>query len=152
MRYCAAGGGVGASTFAGLTDTEFSSFVGGDLVKYNAVTEKWENTFQLNGAYLITGSLIVTGGAVTADSFVAGDVGTPIIDSATSLDISAATEVYITSTGDGVVIEDILVLNKVIGDAPNAPLTGSLMNSGSVDDNTKLWFFNGTEWKEVAFV
>jgi hypothetical protein len=148
----AAGVGVGASTFAGLTDTEFSSYVGGDLVKYNATTEKWENTLQLNGAYIITGSLFVTGGAVTADSFVAGDVGTPIIDSATSLDISAATEVYISSTGDGVVIEDILVLNKVIGDTPTAPLTGSLMNSGSVDDDTKLWFFNGTEWKEVAFV
>ena len=148
----ASGVGAGSSTFASLTDTEFSSFVGGDLVKYNATTEKWENGFQLNGAYVITGSLFVTGGAVTADSFVAGDVGTPIIDSATSLDISAATEVYITSTGNGVVIEDIMVLNKVIGDAPTSPLTGSLMNSGSVDDDTKLWFFNGTEWKEIAFV
>jgi len=148
----AAGGGGGSSTFAGLNDTEFSSFVGGDLVKYNATTEKWENSLQLNGAYVITGSLFVTGGAVTADSFVAGTVGSPIIDSATSLDISAATEVYITSTGNGVVIEDIMVLNKVIGDAPTAPLTGSLMNSGSVDDDTKLWFFNGTQWKEIAFV
>jgi len=148
----ASGVGAGSSTFASLTDTEFSSFVGGDLVKYNATTEKWENSLQLNGAYVITGSLFVTGGAVTADSFIAGDVGTPIIDSATSLDISAATEVYITSTGNGVVIEDIMVLNKVIGDAPTSPLTGSLMNSGSVDEDTKLWFFNGTEWKEIAFV
>ena len=48
------------------------------MVKYNATTEKWENTLQLNGAYIITGSLFVTGGAVTADSFVAGDVGAQV--------------------------------------------------------------------------
>ena len=48
----ASGVGAGSSTFASLTDTEFSSFVGGDLVKYNATTEKWENTLQLNGAYI----------------------------------------------------------------------------------------------------
>jgi len=147
----AAGGGAGASTFAGLTDTEFSSFVGGDLVKYNAVTEKWENTFQLNGAYLITGSLIVTGGAVTADSFVAGTVGSPIIDSATSLDISAATEIYLTSTGNGVVIEDILVLNPIVGDAPTSPLSGSIMASGS-DGSFKPYFWDGNSWREISLV
>jgi len=147
----AAGGGAGASTFAGLTDTQFSSFVGGDLVKYNATTEKWENTFQLNGSYVITGSLIVTGGAVTADSFVAGDVGTPIIDSATSLDISAATEIYLTSTGNGVVIEDILVLNPIVGDAPTSPLSGSIMASGS-DGSFKPYFWDGNSWREISLV
>ena len=147
----AAGAGGGSSTFGGLTDTNFSSLVGGDLVKYNATTNAWENTFQLNGSYVITGSLIVTGGAVTADSFVAGTVGSPIIESATSLDLSAATEIYLTSTGQGVVIENILVLNPIVGDAPTSPLSGSIMASGS-DGSFKPYFWDGNSWREISLV
>jgi hypothetical protein len=143
--------GGGSTTLDDLTDTEFNSLFSGDILTYNSSAGYWENTKQLAGNYVITGSLLVTG-SITADSFIAGDVGTPLIDSATSLDLTAATEITLTSAGDGVVIEDVLVLNKIIGDTPTLPLTGSLMNSGSIDGDTKLWFFNGTSWKEVAFV
>ena len=143
--------GSGASNLDELTDITFGPLFSGQILAYNSPAGYWENTSQLDGDYVITGSLLVTG-SITADSFIAGDVGTPIIDSATSLDLTAATEITLTSAGDGVVIEDVLVLNKVIGDNPTLPLTGSLMNSGSIDGDTKLWFFNGTSWKEVAFV
>lgn len=152
------------TTLADLTDTSFTSLGGGELLKYNVTTDVWENTFQLNGDYTITGSLFVTGsgtsitadsivvnGIVTADSFVAGDVGTPVIDSSTSLDLIASAEVTITSLGEGVVIKDILVLNPITGSAPVTALSGSIMASGS-DGSFKPYFWDGNSWREISLV
>lgn len=147
------GTGGGTSTLSGLTDTEFNSLFSGDMISYNSAAGYWENTKQLSGNYVITGSLIVTG-SITTDEYTALTyVSTPTIQSDTTLDITSNGSVTITpTTGNNVIIEDVLVLNKVIGNSPILPPTGSLMNSGSINGDSKLWFFNGTIWKEISFV
>ena len=150
----------------------------GDILLYDSVEQEFTHSKALNGDYTLTGSLDTKGsvdvsgsitvlGTVTADSFIAGDVGTPTINSATDLDMSATNAVNIdggginlTAAGSGVILSssaDITVnymlnLGKTIGEPTTSPATGSIMNSGSIDSDSKLWFFNGTEWKEIAFV
>jgi hypothetical protein len=145
--------GGGSTTLADLTDVNISDYFPGQLLTYNDGAGYWQNTSQLDGDYVITGSLLVTG-SMTVDEYTALTyVKTPTIQSDTTLDITAGGSITITpNAGTNVTIEDVLVLNKVIGDSPTLPPTGSLMNSGSINSDSKLWFFNGTTWKEVAFV
>jgi len=150
----------------------------GDILLYDSVEQEFTHSKALNGDYTLTGSLDTKGsvdvsgsitvlGTVTADSFIAGDVGTPTINSATDLDMSATNAVNIdggginlTAAGSGVILSSsaditvnyMLTLGKTIGEPTTSPVTGSIMNSGSIDSDSKLWFFNGTEWKEIAFV
>jgi hypothetical protein len=93
----------------------------------------------------------VVNGTVTADSFVAGDVGTPVIDSSTSLDLIANSEITLTAAGEGVVIRDILALNPITGSAPSSPLSGSIMASGSAG-SFKPYFWDGNSWREILLV
>ena len=171
---------AGVTELGGLSDVGSITVdvANGDLFLYDSVEQEFTHSKVLNGDYTLTGSLDTKGsvdvsgsitvlGTVTADSFIAGDVGTPTINSATDLDISATNAVNIdggginlTAAGSGIILSssaDITVnymlnLGKTIGEPTISPATGSIMNSGSIDSDSKLWFFNGTEWKEIAFV
>ena len=171
---------AGVTELGGLSDvgTITNDVANGDLFLYDSVEQEFTHSKVLNGDYKITGSVDTKGsmdvsgsitviGTVTADSFVAGDVGTPTITSATDLDMEATNFVNIdggginlTAAGSGIILSssaDITVnymlnLGKTIGEPTTSPATGSIMNSGSIDSDSKLWFFNGTEWKEIAFV
>ena len=43
------GGGGGSSTLAGLTDVDLSNPTNGQVLKYNATTQKWENANESGG-------------------------------------------------------------------------------------------------------
>ena len=43
------GGGGGSSTFAGLSDVSLSNLADGQVPKYNATTQKWENANESSG-------------------------------------------------------------------------------------------------------
>lgn len=47
-------GGSGSSTFAGLDDVNFSDLQDGQVPKYNATTEKWENANESGGGGTVT--------------------------------------------------------------------------------------------------
>ena len=173
------------NAFAGVTELGGLSDVGtitvdvanGDLFLYDSVEQEFTHSKVLNGDYKITGSLDVTGSiisntisasVVTADEFIAGVAGTPVIESGNNLQITAVSDINIVgdnfisltsglsgtmlSSSAEVTIDNILTLSTTIGETPELPPTGSIMSSGSLIDDTKLWFFNGTEWKEIAFV
>ena len=170
----------GVSGLSGLSDVGDITVdvANGDIFLYDSVEQEFTHSKVLNGDYKITGSVDTKGsmdvsgsitvlGTVTADSFVAGDVGTPTINSATDLDMEATNAVNIdggginlTAAGSGMILSSstditvnhMLTLGKTIGEPSTSPVTGSIMNSGSIDSDSKLWFFNGTEWKEIAFV
>jgi hypothetical protein len=157
----------GVTELSGLTDvgTITVDVAEGDILVYDSVAQEFTHSQDLTGNYKITGSIDTKGsinvsGSVTADSFVAGDVGTPIISAATLLEINAGNNVSITAGAGGLILSSsadvrvnhMLTLEKTIGNPSASPLTGSMMNSGSIDSDSKLWFFNGTEWKEIAFV
>jgi hypothetical protein len=151
----------GATELSGLSDvgTITVDVAMGDILVYDSVAQEFTHSQDLTGNYKITGSIDVTG-SITADSFIAGDVGTPIINAATLLEIKAGTSVEITAGDDGLIlsssadvrVNDMLTLEKTIGNPSTLPSTGSMMNSGSIDSDSKLWFYNGTDWKEVQFV
>lgn len=54
MRTSEGGGGGGSSTFAGLDDVNFSDLQDGQVPKYNATTEKWENANESGGGGTVT--------------------------------------------------------------------------------------------------
>ena len=158
---------TGATELSGLSDvgTITVDVSMGDILVYDSVAQEFTHSQDLTGNYKITGSIDTKGsisvsGSVTADSFIAGDVGTPTISAATDLEIDAGNSITLTSGINGtflsssaeIRIQNLLTIDKTIGDSIPTPLTGSIMNSGSVTEDTKLWFFNGTEWKEIAFV
>jgi hypothetical protein len=149
----------------------------GDLFLYDSVEQEFTHSKVLNGDYKITGSLDVTGSiisntisasVVTADEFIVGVAGTPVIESANNLQITAVSDINIVgdnfisltsglsgtmlSSSAEVTIDNILTLSTTIGETPTLPPTGSIMSSGSLIGDTKLYYFNGTIWKEVAFV
>ena len=137
----------------------------GDILTWVAAEQEFTHSKGLTGDYQITGSVDTKGsmnvsGSVTADSFIAGDVGTPTISAAADLEINAGNSITLTSGINGtflsssaeIRIQNLLTIDKTIGESLTTPLTGSIMNSGSVIGDSKLWFFNGTEWKEIAFV
>ena len=68
------------------------------------------------------------------------------------ISLTSGTGGLVLSSSADVRVHHILTLEKTIGEPNVGPLTGSLMNSGSIDSDSKLWFFNGTEWKERAVV
>jgi hypothetical protein len=173
------------NAFAGVTELGGLSDVGiitndvanGDLFLYDSVEQEFTHSKVLNGDYKITGSLDVTGSiisntisasVITADSFIAGDVGTPTINSANDLELVASNNININgsnsidltagisglmlSSSKSITVDNLLNISKTIGDNPFSPVTGSIMNSGSIDSDSKLWFYNGSEWKEIAFV
>jgi|TARA_B110000240_G_scaffold31359_1_gene33552 hypothetical protein len=152
---------AGATELGGLSDvgTITVDVLEGDILVYDSVAQEFTHSQDLTGNYKITGSINVTG-SITADSFIAGDVGTPTINAATLLEIKAGTSVEITAGDDGLIlsssadvrVNDMLTLEKTIGNPTTLPSTGSMMNSGSIDSDSKLWFYNGTAWKEVQFV
>ena len=156
----------GATELSGLSDvgTITVDVANGDLFLYDSVEQEFTHSKSLNGDYQLTGSLNLSGSisasVITATSFVGGDVGTPILSAATTLEINSGNSIEIKTGAGGLIlsssadvrIEKLLTLEKVIGDLGISPLTGSIMNSGSIDSDSKLWFFNGTEWKEIAFV
>lgn len=49
MRTSEGGGGGGSSTFAGLDDVSFDNLQNGQVPKYNATTQKWENADESGG-------------------------------------------------------------------------------------------------------
>ena len=173
------------NAFAGVTELGGLSDVGiitndvanGDLFLYDSVEQEFTHSKVLNGDYKITGSLDVTGSiisntisasAVTADEFIVGVAGTPVIESGNNLQITAVSDINIVgdnfisltsglsgtmlSSSAEVTIDNILTLSTTIGETPELPPTGSIMSSGSLIGDTKLYYFNGTIWKEVAFV
>lgn len=173
------------NAFAGVTELGGLSDVGiitndvanGDLFLYDSVEQEFTHSKVLNGDYKITGSLDVTGSiiantisasAVTADEFIVGVAGTPVIESGNNLQITAVSDINIVgdnfisltsglsgtmlSSSAEVTINNILTLSTTIGETPQLPPTGSIMSSGSLIGDTKLYYFNGTIWKEVAFV
>ena len=157
----------GVSELSGLSDvgTITVDVAEGDILVYDSVAQEFTHSQDLTGNYKITGSIDTKGpinvsGSVTADSFIAGDVGTPTISAATTLEIDAGNTIQITTGGGGLILSSsadvrvnhMLTLEKTIGNPSASPLTGSMMNSGSVTEDSKLWFFNGTEWKEISFV
>ena len=158
---------TGVSELSGLSDvgTITVDVAEGDILVYDSVAQEFTHSQDLTGNYKITGSIDTKGpinvsGSVTADSFIAGDVGTPTISAATTLEIDAGNTIQITTGGGGLILSSsadvrvnhMLTLEKTIGNPSASPLTGSMMNSGSVTEDSKLWFFNGTEWKEISFV
>ena len=170
-RIDALGTGGGATELEELSDVGNITvdIMDGDILRWVAAEQEFTHSHDLSGDYKITGSLDVTGSiisntisasVITADSFIAGDVGTPTLSAAVDLEIDAGNSISLTSGINGtflsssgeIRIQNLLTIDKTIGDSISTPLTGSIMNSGSVDDDTKLWFFNGTEWKEIAFV
>ena len=57
------GGGGGSSTFAGLSDVSLSNLSNGQVPKYNATTQKWENANESSGGgvnYSLTEQVIGT--------------------------------------------------------------------------------------------
>ena len=161
------GAGGGASTLEELTDVGDMTvdIADGDILTWVAAEQEFTHSKALTGDYQITGSVDTKGsmnvsGSVTADSFIAGDVGTPTISAAADLEINAGNSITLTSGINGtflsssaeIRIQNLLTIDKTIGESLTTPLTGSIMNSGSVIGDSKLWFFNGTEWKEIAFV
>jgi hypothetical protein len=157
----------GVTGLAGLSDvgTITVDVAEGDILVYDSVAQEFTHSQDLTGNYKITGSIDTKGsinvsGSVTADSFIAGDVGTPTISAATTLEIDAGNTIQITTGGGGLILSSsadvrvnhMLTLEKTIGNPSASPLTGSMMNSGSIGTDSKLWFFNGTEWKEIQFV
>jgi hypothetical protein len=173
------------NAFAGVTELGGLSDVGiitndvanGDLFLYDSVEQEFTHSKVLNGDYKITGSLDVTGSiisntisasVVTADEFIVGVAGTPVIESGNNLQITAVSDINIVgdnfisltsglsgtmlSSSAEVTIDNILTLSTTIGETPTLPPTGSIMSSGSLIGDTKLYYFNGTIWKEVAFV
>jgi len=166
-RIDAIGSGGGATELSELSDvgTITVDVAEGDILVYDSVAQEFTHSQDLTGNYKITGSIDTKGsinvsGSVTADSFIAGDVGTPTISAATTLEIDAGNTIQITTGGGGLILSSsadvrvnhMLTLEKTIGNPTASPLTGSMMNSGSIGTDSKLWFFNGTEWKEIAFV
>ena len=155
------------SELSGLSDvgTITVDVAEGDILVYDSVAQEFTHSQDLTGNYKITGSIDTKGsinvsGSVTADSFIAGDVGTPIINAATLLEINAGNSVSITAGAGGLILSSsadvrvntMLTIEKTIGNPSASPLTGSMMNSGSIDSDSKLWFYNGTVWKEISFV
>jgi hypothetical protein len=178
-RIDALGTGGGATELGGLSDVGTITFdvANGDIFLYDSVEQEFTHSKVLNGDYKITGSLDVTGSiisntisasVVTADEFIVGVAGTPVIESANNLQITAVSDINIVgdnfisltsglsgtmlSSSAEVTIDNILTLSTTIGETPTLPPTGSIMSSGSLIGDTKLYYFNGTIWKEVAFV
>jgi len=170
---------AGVTELGGLSDVGIitNDVANGDLFLYDSVEQEFTHSKDLNGDYKITGSLDVTGSiisttisasVITADSIIAGDVGVPTINSATdlelvasnninikgsnSIDLTAGISGLILSSSKSITVDNLLNISKTIGDNPFSPVTGSIMNSGSIDSDSKLWFYNGSEWKEIAFV
>ena len=178
-RIDALGTGGGATELEDLSDVGNITVdvMDGDILRWVAAEQEFTHSKDLNGDYKITGSLDVTGSiisntisasVITADSIIAGDVGVPTINSATDLELVASNDInikgsnsidltagisgLILSSSKSITVDNLLNISKTIGDNPFSPVTGSIMNSGSIDSDSKLWFYNGSEWKEIAFV
>jgi len=172
-RIDALGTGGGATELEDLSDVGNITVdvIDGDILRWVAAEQEFTHSKDLNGDYKITGSLDTKGsmglsgsltviGTVTADSFVAGDVGTPTIDSATDLDLSATNYITIDAgnqitittpsrlqiSASYVSISDVLTIEQrydtpTLGDVP----TGSIIVSASVD-RPKPWMWDGLDW------
>ena len=112
-----------------------------------AVTDS-SNTFE--GNQTINANLTVTG-SITGDSFIVGGVGTPIIESATNLEISASADINVFAqnmiVSSSVDIGDTLKL-KSWNPLPAGEL-GMLAVSASAAGVGGLYFYNGTVWQSV---
>jgi hypothetical protein len=112
-----------------------------------AVTDS-SNTFE--GNQTINANLTVTG-SITGDSFIVGGVGTPIIESATNLEISASADINVFAqnmiVSSSVDIGDTLKL-KSWNPLPSGEL-GMLAVSASIAGIGGLYFHNGTLWQSV---
>jgi hypothetical protein len=110
----------------------------------------WTGSNTFEGNQTIFGNLSVTG-SITGDSFIVGGAGTPIIESATNLEISASADINIFSqnmiVSASVDIGDTLKL-KSWNPLPAGEL-GMLAVSSSAAGVGGLYFYNGTVWQSV---
>jgi hypothetical protein len=108
----------------------------------------------INAQLTVTGETVMgqlTASSIIADSFVVGIAGTPIIESATNLDISASADINVFAqnmiVSSSVDIGDTLKL-KSWNPLPAGEL-GMLAVSASAAGVGGLYFYNGTVWSSV---
>ena len=71
----AGGGGGGSSTFAGLTDVSINEPADGQVPKYNATTQKWENANESGGGSTVSITPILVTGTQIATFSIDGQSG-----------------------------------------------------------------------------
>ena len=108
----------------------------------------------INAQLTVTGETVMgqlTASSIIADSFVVGIAGTPIIESATNLEISASADINVFAqnmiVSSSVDIGDTLKL-KSWNPLPAGEL-GMLAVSSSIAGIGGLYFHNGTLWQSV---
>lgn len=69
------GGGGGSSTFAGLSDVEISNPTNGQVPKYNATTQKWENANESGGGGYTETELFSGSHTTNAELTLSDDIG-----------------------------------------------------------------------------
>jgi hypothetical protein len=104
----------------------------------------WTGSNTFEGNQTINGNLSVTG-SITGDSFIVGGAGTPIIESATNLEISASADINIFS-------QNMVVSSSIYTNKPFTPGTFSDTQTGSLSVSSGALIFNSTRNKLQVFV
>jgi hypothetical protein len=104
----------------------------------------WTGSNTFEGNQTIFGNLSVTG-SITGDSFIVGGAGTPIIESATNLEISASADINIFS-------QNMVVSSSIYTNKPFTPGTFTDAQTGSLSVSSGAVIFNSTRSKLQVFV
>jgi hypothetical protein len=104
----------------------------------------WTGSNTFEGNQTINGNLSVTG-SITGDSFIVGGAGTPIIESATNLEISASADINIFS-------QNMVVSSSIYTNKPFTPGTFTDAQTGSLSVSSGAVIFNSTRSKLQVFV
>lgn len=134
------GGGVGATTYADLTDVNLTSLANGDIPIYNSSTTDWENAKIANAnisntAAIAYSKLDLSGSIVNADVSASAAIvysKLTLTNSIVNADINASAAIATSKLADGSSFVTLTGTQTLTNKTLTTPIISSISNSGTI--------------------